>query len=124
VQLTSGDDEALIAHLDLVRRAFGGDYGIWESMQDSLGSYVCDDDGRVINYHVFCQQLADEATAPWYHRVLEFFHDFHMKTTDERREIGQALDDVAEFLERKPRETGKGNQQTPSDADRRALYPY
>ncbi len=40
VRLSSDDDEELLKKLSEVRKAFGGDYGIWESLQDSLGAYM------------------------------------------------------------------------------------
>jgi hypothetical protein len=108
VELSAGDDEALLRHLEKVRLALGGDYGIWVSLQDSLGTYLTDKNGTVATYREFCEQLADPVNGPWYHRVVEFFRDLHMKTPTERNKMVAALDDLVQFLRDKPREARKG----------------
>jgi hypothetical protein len=98
LDLGGAGDRALLDALGTVRQALGGEFGIWDGLQDSLGSYVVEESGSLKSYREFCTELADATTASWYRRVVEFHHDLHMKTREERRRMLDALAALAAFL--------------------------
>lgn len=98
LELTSGEDQALLGHLARIRRAFGGDYGIWRNLQDSLGSYVRKADGSLMDYREFCTLLGDDSVFPWFNRLVEFYRDIERKTPAQRGEMAASLSDLLEFL--------------------------
>jgi hypothetical protein len=107
VKLSSGDDRELLSILSEVRRSLGGEYGIWESLQDSLGDYMRKEGGGLLTYREFCTQLEDESSYYWFHRVIDFYHDMHMKSADERKSMIDSLQALEHFLAEKPRETAR-----------------
>jgi hypothetical protein len=58
IQLSAGDDDELLERLSGVRRALGGEFGIWSDLQDSLGSYLRRTEGGLLSYREFCAELA------------------------------------------------------------------
>lgn len=71
----TGDDGQLLELLNEVRRAFGDRWGIWEAIQDSIGSHAALPDGRVISYPEFCGQLSDPNDYIWFLRLIDFYND-------------------------------------------------
>lgn len=97
IKLGPIDDQALLDNLSAVRKSFGGEYNIWETIQDSLGSYVRKTDGGVMNYREFCQSIIDKSDYIWYLRLIDFYRDIHLKHTEISR-IVEALDNLIRFL--------------------------
>jgi hypothetical protein len=108
VRLSSDDDEELLKKLSEVREAFGGDYGIWESLQDSLGSYMWKEDAHLLTYREYCNQLADPSSYVWLRRVSHFYRDLKDKKPEERQRMVDSLTGLEQFLANRPRQTAKG----------------
>jgi len=98
IELSSGGDSELLAHISAARTAIGGKYGIWEVMQDSLGTYLESDDGKVKNYRQFCEAIIDENENIWFNRLIDFYRDIHLKRDDHIDNIQYALDKLIKFL--------------------------
>lgn len=67
---------ALMSAIEGVRNALGGKYGIWQTIQDSIGTYVKEPSGEAVPYWKFCRQLAHPHDYVWLLRLLDFFMDF------------------------------------------------
>jgi hypothetical protein len=109
VQLSAGDDDTLLGRLERVRRALGGEYGIWVDLQDSLGSYMRRTKGGLLSYREFCTELSQPSSFPWFHKVVGFYRELHLKKPDERKEMTDSLDCLVQFLADKPKETASGS---------------
>jgi hypothetical protein len=96
IQLTPHNDEALLNHLTEIREAFGGEYNLWVEIQDSLGAYVTEPDGKIMTYKGFCTQLIDVWDHIWFTRLIDFYRDIHMKQA-ELIDIPAALERLIEF---------------------------
>lgn len=107
VQLSSRGDQDLLERLSMVRASLGGEFGIWESLQDSLGEYIINADGTLMDYREFCLQLKDTGTAHWFRRVIDYLHDFHKKTSAERQSPIDLLGDLIVFLTQQPEQTSR-----------------
>lgn len=99
IQLDPQDDRSLLNHLTKVREAFGGEQNLWVEIQDSLGEYVIDPSGRIMNYREFCTQLIDEWNYIWFTRLIDFYRDIHLKKSIELPRIASALQELIKFLE-------------------------
>jgi hypothetical protein len=97
IDLGLADDRLLLSHLSRVREAFGGEYNIWETLQDSLGSYVRSANGTVLNYKEFCGKIIDREEYVWFLRLIDFYRDVHLKRND-LVNIEQALESLDGFL--------------------------
>ncbi len=93
----AGDEEALLRHISSVRECFSGTSGIWELLQDSIGSYVRREDGGVINYREFCRELMDSEKQAWYLRLLDFYKNARSKKEDFER-IQESLDQLISYI--------------------------
>ena len=109
VQLSTGDDNKLLDRLERVRRALGGEWGIWVDLQDSLGSYMRRTEGGLLSYREFCTELSQPSSFPWFHKLVEFYRDLHLKTPDQRKEMADSLDLLVQLWEDKPKETASGS---------------
>lgn len=99
IELRPGDDKALLHHISEVRTAIGGKYGIWETIQDSLGSYLInEDDDTVKNYREFCDFILDRSEFVWFNRLIDFYRDIHKKLEDHIENIELSLKALIEFL--------------------------
>lgn len=97
VQLGPWDDKALLEKLTAVRKAFGGTYGLWEELQDSIGSYVTQQDGAIMDYKGFCSQLLDPWDHIWFTRLIDFYKDAHMRQEAEIPQVIVALEELIAF---------------------------
>ena len=82
-------DIPLLHRLENVRDSLGGRYGIWQSIQDSVGDYMKETDGSVIPYRIFCRRLSDPEGHVWLLRVVDFFSD--IKELSHRDTINAAI---------------------------------
>jgi len=82
-------DMPLLHRLENVRDSLGGRYGIWQSIQDSVGDYMKEADGNVIPYRIFCRRLSDPEGHVWLLRVVDFFMD--IKELSHRNTIHAAI---------------------------------
>jgi hypothetical protein len=116
IELGPVDDQALLDNLSAVRKSFGGEYNIWETIQDSLGSYIRKTDGGVMNYREFCQSIIDKSDHIWFLRLIDFYRDIHLKSAEISR-IAEALSNLIRFLKEvsKPR---AGDLDMPLDSNR------
>ena len=102
VQLSHSGDRELLDHLTAVRVALGGELGLWESLQDSLGGYIRTPDGALMAYREFCLQFQDPEKVHWFHRLIEFLCDLDKKTAGERRACIDSLGRLITFLGEQP----------------------
>lgn len=93
-----GDEGALLSHLSEIRVAIGGKFGIWETMQDSLGAYVAKEHGAIKNFREFCEMLVDDNQAPWLGRLLDFYRDVHLKLDDQFANVERTLNALIGYL--------------------------
>lgn len=99
-KLTPQQDRELLEHLNGARIALGGEFNIWEDLQDSLGFYIRKQNGNLMTYREFCEEVFDTEKRQWYGRLIAFFHDLHMKPPQERKAIIESLSRLIDFLEK------------------------
>jgi len=97
MDLDPKDDQVLLDHLSNVRRAFGGEYNLWETIQDSIGSYLRKPDGTILNYKEFCEKIIDKSEYLWYLRLIDFYRDIDMKGEDLTK-IMDSLTNLIKFV--------------------------
>jgi hypothetical protein len=97
-QLNPAEDEELLRLLPQVRVAFGGRHKIWETIQDSIGSYTRKRDGSLMNYREFCGEIMDSNKHVWFISLIDFYASFHEKLNHEVVHILPALDQLVSFL--------------------------
>ena len=99
IELHPGDNKALLYHIKDVRISIGGKFGIWENIQDSLGSYVLNkSDETVKSYREFCESINDQSEAVWFNRLIDFFRDIDKKLEDQFENIESSLKSLIDFL--------------------------
>lgn len=101
VKLRSGDDRMLLDNLGCIRRSLGGEFGIWDNLQDSFGSYVRRHDGSIVNYREFGAFFCDDHSFPWFLRLIDFYRDIDRKLPEQRDEMVRSLKHLEAFLEKK-----------------------
>ena len=97
IQLSSGDNKALLYRIADVRFSIGGKFGIWEALQDSLGRYLINEDGTIKNYRNFTEAISS-ADAVWFNRLIDFYQDIDKKLEDHLENIESSLESLIEFL--------------------------
>jgi hypothetical protein len=85
--------------VDSVRRALGGINGIWETLQDSAGEYVRCEDGTLLRYRKFCEQIFKVEERAWILRVLDFYREIHERTDEQRNGMIQSLEALIRSIE-------------------------
>jgi hypothetical protein len=100
VELSVGDDAALRRKLTQVGKALGGPYGIWEELQDSLGNYILKENGSLMDYREFCNEIFHETHYLWFLRLIDFYGDIATKTKAEMDEMIESLQALDTFLKR------------------------
>lgn len=98
IELSYSDDAELLGCLDFVRKKMGGPYGIWEDLQDSIGSYIRKENSSLMNYREFCQVFFEKDRYLWYLRLIDFYGDFHLKKKYEIRAMIDGLRRLSVFL--------------------------
>jgi hypothetical protein len=99
IELKSGDNIALLNHIKAIRISIGGKFGIWEIIQDSLGSYLLNKtDETVKTYKEFCLSINDQSETIWYNRLIDFFRDVDKKLEDQLGNIESSLKSLIDFL--------------------------
>ena len=109
-QLDPDEDEKLLRLLSQVREAFGGRHGIWETIQDSIGSYTRKPDGSLMNYREYCGEIADSDKHVWFRSLIDFYVSFHKKLDYEVKEVLSALDELSSFLKEMQKRKNNGLQ--------------
>ena len=99
IQLSPNEDKKLLEHLSKIREAFGGRFGIWEIIQDSIGNYIKKENSSVMNYREFCQELSEPSKFIWFGNLIGFYKDIEGKKRDELKESLLALEEQLQFLE-------------------------
>ena len=97
IQLSSGDNKALLYRIADVRFSIGGKFGIWEALQDSLGRYLINEDGAIKNYRDFTEAISS-ADAVWFNRLIDFYKDIDKKLEDHLENIESSLEALIDFL--------------------------
>ena len=99
IESNPGDNKTLLYHIANVRISVGGKFGIWETIQDSLGSYLIDkQDNTVKNYRQFCEAIIDEEGGNWFNRLIDFYRDIDKKLEDHLENIELSLEALIQFL--------------------------
>jgi hypothetical protein len=99
IELNPGDNVALLHHLSDVRISIGGKFGIWETIQDSLGSYLATETGdKIKNYRDFCMLIVDKSEYVWFNRLIDFYRDIDKKLEDHLENIQSSLKALIDFL--------------------------
>lgn len=96
--LNPAEDEELLRLLSRIRESFGGRHGIWETIQDSIGSYISKPDGSLMDYREFCGEIADINKHLWFRSLIDFYVSFHKKLNYEVQEFLPALELLITFL--------------------------
>lgn len=97
--LNPGDDKQLLDCLDAVRTAFGKSYGIYETLQDSVGIYMQSESKSVMSYRRFCENMYRDDECVWLLRVIDFYSDIDKKTDEERLIMIGSLAALSKFVE-------------------------
>ena len=97
-KISSDYGESLRINLTSVRTSFGGLYGVWENIQDSIGDYISRRDGSIYNYKEFCEDLIDKHTWIWFYRLIDFYKDIESKKAHELPRIIGSLNSLVAFL--------------------------
>ncbi|XGB43362.1 MAG: hypothetical protein LVS60_06300 [Nodosilinea sp. LVE1205-7] len=66
-------------HIEKIRTAFGGTYGIWEEIQDSIGKIALQPDGGIMDYKQFYTALMDDNICSAFLRMADYYVDFKDK---------------------------------------------
>ena len=98
VKLESNRPTALLSRIAEVRTSIGGKFGIWEAVQDSLGTYLSDEKNGVKNYKDFCELIIDKGECIWFNRLVDFYRDVDKKLDDQLDNIEHSLKELIEFL--------------------------
>jgi hypothetical protein len=99
IELKPGDNKALLYHIKDVRISVGGKFGIWENIQDSLGSYLLNkSDDTIKSYRDFCESIISQTEAVWFNRLIDFFRDVDKKLEDQFENIESSLKSLVDFL--------------------------
>lgn len=98
IQLTPESDQKLLELLSKVRKSFGGRYGIWETIQDSLGTYIRRIDNTIMNYKEFCKEIVDKNQHIWFVCLISFYRDILNKENYEVKDVREALNELIKFL--------------------------
>ena len=99
IELSPGDNKALLSHIADVRLSIGGKFGIWEVVQDSIGSYLINKEGDLLkSYKEFCESIIDKAEVSWFNRLIDFFADIDKKLEDHLENIQSSLMSLIDFL--------------------------
>lgn len=73
IQTGAFNDSMLLEKIAAVRNAFSGEDGLWDTLQDSIGSVVTHPDGRIFSYREFCFALIDKDIHPWFLNLMDFY---------------------------------------------------
>jgi hypothetical protein len=89
----ASEDDRLLEELDEVRDSLGGTSGIWQTLQDSIGSDMARGDGKTASYREFCSLISDASEKVWLWRLINFFADIQ---NDEQQKV--VTDSLAALL--------------------------
>jgi hypothetical protein len=99
IEIHPGDNKTLLYHIADVRLSVGGKFGIWETIQDSLGSYLIDPEEKAVkNYREFCEAIIDDKEFTWFNRLVDFYRDIDKKLEDQLENIELSLQALIQFL--------------------------
>ena len=97
--LSQIEARTLLEQCSRIRRALGGINGIWETLQDSAGDYVRCEDGTLLRYRKFCEQIFRLEERVWILRVLDFYREIDRRTNEEREVMIQSLNGLISSIE-------------------------
>jgi gas vesicle protein len=79
-------------HTEKIRKDFGGLYGIWEEIQDSMGRIGLQSDDSIMDYKQFYSAILDETTCSGFINMADYYRNF------QGRENLQSIIDSLEAL--------------------------
>jgi hypothetical protein len=97
--LSPSEAQTLFDDVDRVRRALGGEKGIWETLQDSAGEYMRFEVGTLLSYRRFCEQIFKTEERAWILRLLDFYREIHQRTDEERKRMSESLKGLIHSIE-------------------------
>lgn len=100
IKLNPTEDFKLFEHLSNVRESFSGEFGIWETLQDSIGFYVMASNEDVIPYQEFCEIMTNKNNRVKFWRLVDFYRHIDKKNDNELPKILNSLKNFNLFLEK------------------------
>lgn len=97
-------DQCILDCLNKIRHAFGGSYGLYIEIQDSLGDYITNQDGTIMNYKCFCSQLINEWDYIWFLVLMDYYVNFHRKYESQKNAIKESLEELIEFIKKETKQ--------------------
>jgi len=97
--LSPSEARTILEGVRRVRKALAGVKGIWETLQDSAGDYVRAEDGSLVRYRKFCEQISRVEERAGILRVLDFYREIHGRTDEERKNMIEALNRLIHSIE-------------------------
>jgi len=98
--ISSHNGKKLLNVLDSIRRCFGGEYGIWTTIQDAMYNFAASDDHATpIGYRTFCERFFKEEERAWVLRILDFYYFIDKKLDHEIESMIKSLEELVGFLE-------------------------
>lgn len=92
--------EDLRQALAATEAALGGEFGVYEAIQRSIGQYLLKEDGRPKEYAAFCELLAGQTTHTHFLKLFDFLIDLAPKLNYQIAGALTALPDVESSLAR------------------------
>jgi hypothetical protein len=66
-------------HIEKIRTDFGGTYGIWEEIQDSMGKLALQVNDDIVDYKQFYTDILDDNHCSAFLRMADYYVDFKVK---------------------------------------------
>jgi hypothetical protein len=100
IKLNSSTDSELLDKINNVRHALGGEFGIWDELQDSIGSFIIKkNSNELLDYWQFCFEIYANKKYYYFHRLIEFYQSIDLKTKEEIQIMIDSLNKLSDLLE-------------------------
>lgn len=99
INLNSSTDGELLDKINKVRLSLGGEFGIWDELQDSVGSFIKKPNSNdYLDYWQFCSEIYVNKKYYYLHRLIEFYQSFNLKTKEEIKNMIDSLVQLNDLL--------------------------
>ena len=99
LKLKSSTDKELIDKINDVRISMGGEFGIWDEIQDSAGIFIKkESENEFMNYWEFCNEIYVNKKYYYFYKVIDFYEDFDHKTEIEKENMTESLSRLNLYL--------------------------
>jgi len=100
LKLTRSTDRELLKKINAVRISLGGEFGIWDEIQDSAGIFIKKDkDNEFMNYWKFCSEIYAKKRYYYFYKVINFYETFDQKTEVEKKKMIESLELLSSYLD-------------------------